>query len=1614
MFRCAKLVLVIISLVVVNQSRADAELYSSNQWEAQIKSWQENGNPPEFEIIRETMEGLAASTSIIPARETYLQILRQLQGGLPWIEMDEIRSMFIYWLESARSIAVESEDLSWINYHLARLLEEDAAKDFDPDRWIRSYQTAVFLDGLNPMEKRYAFKRKADLLALYGHQQFDSRGAVIRRPDYASAVEIYREILESDKELDSEIKERVEIRLNQIMEPRLEWLSQRSFFPDTEVQLTLRSQNLDEVGVKIFRLNDYNDLELGEDGAIRVSNSVIAGGAVQSFTYTPSPDLPYYPSEDNWDLGVQPAGIYWLRASAGEIVDESILLVTDLAILAHYSDHGLHIQGVDVDSGKPVEDLNWRLIAPGSAGDALDISGSGVVEHLAKIEIDLSGYPLVWLMVDSGGMPALLWANPVDLAEQTLTWLVETNRPTAKFGEQIQWKAQLDHNRSRSYSKLDWSKPILSRWQAPDGTVFDAQKHDSGRFKTLTGKITPDALHGEGIYSLRFEGKSLDGSTLVSMEIPVIYAGGSPSGIIQAQYSWDTPELDLLSIWILERQGISGSLSLKTPAGNPVTGAMVTISLYPAGEPSPVITETSLQSDSEGRVALSWNNFPEDLLPGIYRIETLVQSGDATIVCQDYWIEVRALSIAPEISVDQQIYNPGDIVQLNLELNSIDTLEAPIQGILIVHREQWQRTYVHRKRGSEISEEVWLALPERSLLARSQSDYRVGAEGYYTEEILRLETEADKGPIHFDIPAAEEGFYRVSWVGVGSSGKSVQAETEFRVYRPESLRRGIRFPELNIIVNESPLSITIPNRLLLTAPHVNASFLFTGGTNGPEIRRFSISVSGDALITFRLPETRHDWAWLELNTFYQGEWLSKNVLAPLSQPESTLVVDADLPERNFHPGENLHFGLKVTDVSGEPVEAEIHVEILPVAGMNITNAFAQYRQEQLFSMTMPWMTWSSVSNFPFKDNSVQSELSVLPFSDMPESEVRKIAQWQNYRNRISEPSIWLSNIYTDESGVGEMQFSLPDYSSEWMIKIHAKDRNYREGTFEQAISTYSAIELEWSAPSLLYLGDEIHHPVQISNQSGHNVKGHLTQRLSIDSQLEDQEEWSLELSPGEELSLPLQLSPLSSGCLQVDLYFNADLVQQHAQQTLEVVDARFIGPFWRLEKPAENAGQVIASKTVHGLKELLKFSLDYSVNQKSLHLEEIVGSLFRDDFLATTMYVKTDDATKLGDWTFLKKKQNENGGWSRSPGTQSDPWLTALILWMASERGGEKEDELSGMAARAHSYLVERLFETSGDPLLIAWILHANTYYHTYFGDGRLERMEARAYLSLMREINNLGVEVEALLLMVSLLQQFEEEAGLLLARLQRSVVKDDIQWTTARHGYENLFPLLSLRALLWAHAEWGGANRLAELLPGALVSHHEDNLTTFLAQVIAVEYLLSRPQTGSDKESVFNLSLQNHLLNPSDPLEFAELEFKRKILTPTLLKGFVERNEAWNPGTALQIGDSLEMGVRLAFDEKPGQKTIRIRTPAGLTNGNIINSVRWLSDDVAHKIITGKYHTDIIFQSVEPCQIGFRCSLRAETAGKFTIPALLLFSERSSIPEVISDSMSIEVKHPD
>ena len=82
----------------------------------------------------------------------------------------------------------------------------------------------------------------------------------------------------------------------------------------------------------------------------------------------------------------------------------------------------------------------------------------------------------------------------------------------------------------------------------------------------------------------------------------------------------------------------------------------------------------------------------------------------------------------------EQIIQTGDSVYIEIvEVQRGLALTRSPEGELVAYRENWENRYVHRKKGTPLSEAEYNELPDRSILSSAKTDYRLVERGKVRE-----------------------------------------------------------------------------------------------------------------------------------------------------------------------------------------------------------------------------------------------------------------------------------------------------------------------------------------------------------------------------------------------------------------------------------------------------------------------------------------------------------------------------------------------------------------------------------------------------------------------------------------------------------------------------------------------------------------------------------------------------------------------------------------------------------------------------------------------------------------------------------------------------------------
>ncbi|PIU87178.1 hypothetical protein COS66_02360, partial [Candidatus Berkelbacteria bacterium CG06_land_8_20_14_3_00_43_10] len=135
------------------------------------------------------------------------------------------------------------------------------------------------------------------------------------------------------------------------------------------------------------------------------------------------------------------------------------------------------------------------------------------------------------------------------------------------------------------------------------------------------------------------------------------------------------------------------------------------------------------------------------------------------------------------------------------------------------------------------------------------------------------------------------------------------------------------------------------------------------------------------------------------------------------------------------------------------------------------------------------------------------------------------------RRTLQETAFFLPHLTSDENGMVNMAFTVPETVTGWRLMAFAHDRELRGGTLSAEAVTTKDLRVEPDPPRFVREGDEVLFAVKVSNRSDKPLKGRArlglsdaVTRQSVDAALGNgQPERDLELGAGESLVLAWRL-----------------------------------------------------------------------------------------------------------------------------------------------------------------------------------------------------------------------------------------------------------------------------------------------------------------------------------------------------------------------------------------------------------------------------------------------------------------------------------------------------------
>jgi hypothetical protein len=1525
------------------------------------------------------LERWAVSTDLETARRAYVATLVASDGG---------------WAVGAAPAQAEI----WLRHVDDGLRLEPAAADraallLARARWLmvpepqplaaiaaagESLNEAYALRHDDPAMRARVAEAYAQWLERYGRRVLgrESAAGYDLAPDPARALEVYRELAAGD-DRHAPVRHARE-RVAELTRPWLAVEIPHHFHPEVEALVVVHSRNTQTVRLVVRSL----DVTVGDEALARLlAGGGQAPGAATTTAHEAAADITAgmaavevaqhtlaiggvvvggLPQATPWRIGqALAAGVYQVEAQADGLAASGWFMVSDLALVVARDGRAVHAWLTELESGRGVEAATvhvWQEREGAWIPAATTTTGT---DGEARLELAPSASG-----GDAGSL--LLAASGSRLAYVRLPQLERVREPTRLRGATMVTPplAVRQGQRFAARGYLVHSGPLPASVPAQLVTV-----------QGETVRPLELAVADDGVFALDFEvGDWLPGTYYLALDgvataapAAVLYVEGPATVGWRATVMWrdngSAPQG-----WLPAHSAATGLLRVRMAAtGQPVAGAR--FALWLAGDDTPI---AEVLTDAEGNAEFRLQAFgssADSRQPTSMIVRRL--DGEAAGVWQQLPLVAAPAQSRVDLVLGHQLVSQGEELVARLQVVQPSTADGRVDGTLLVHRLAWQATYVHRKKGQEITGEAYRQLPERSFIGAAQSDYVLRSEGIREDLVGQWPLAVGTAAVDWAYRPQRPGHYRLTWLPTAATAAQ-PARASFWVGNPQLQQLDFRTEHTRLLTEQSVDHAQL--RFLLLTPRSQRPLLRIAGASA--IDSFTIHTPQERSWFDSLPLVGGHGLYLEAGHTGDGRFLADRVRSVGPAPAVTLtgIVTSHDAVPATSSVDLMLAGSGDDLATGAPAVARVWLWVQPPpVDARLADRWAALETGRA-PASLPWTTRDSAMERPFYQ----------PLGEVRAAGADRLSA--NYMASSSLPAgppadtpalAMLSGVPLSGGRITH-RFDRGQFPADWWLVAVVRSADGRMAQWHQALPPPDTQAVTLEMAPWLRVGDQA---VLAAARLGGGSVTDVQVTVPSDWQVVEQHA----VGGG---SLRWRLSPTQVG--------GAELAVQSAAGTalrlrLPVVGSglpashRGVTPLLTGQSVAAAPGQELALGIHPLVRDWLNEALatSWGVGRWAV---VFAGLQYREVWLRMGFSAAEIDAAVPAMGSTIRQviaelsaRQMPTGAWSLCAEGVDDPWLSAWIQWLlhTAVRSGFECDPavLDGATER-----LLQIMASGRQPRLRAWLLHATTQRLLGGRQRHPNRIESRTLAQLVQERQQLDALSVALLLPTLQFLGLDDELAAcrqIVVQRQAQVGKrpqsaDGASWLSAlaedalldyltddqandapdsrgvvrwiEHTlnaqppyFEAAWAALPLARAVRQLDDWQADFRVMIERNGELWAERAVLPSAWLQQAVATRIAL--PDAGQPTWSVgvvpasAPLYLLQSAAAPASDSPAGD-EWTLTILVqrevPTLLRGMTQVVLPWQPGMALQRGDVLQWSLEYCGASPLASGWIEIPLAAG------------------------------------------------------------------------------------
>lgn len=936
-------------------------------------------------------------------------------------------------------------------------------------------------------------------------------------------------------------------------------------------------------------------------------------------------------------LGRQKPGLYLLEARGSVDAAVGWLLVTDLALITKSAAGRVIAYTTDLRTGKPVPSVDLTFF-----GEHGNRTAKTNAQGIAELNLPASAGAEFECLAREGNSIAYGRFRPYGYQSENgpdrYRVLTYTDRPVYRPGHKVQFKGVARRLEPVNYSLPSPQEVQVSVKDEQDTVLWEdsVQMNERGAFAGHFD-LSPEARSGNYYLTATIDGEEhTDTFAIASYRKPEWrvdvepgkknYVRGEQVPVtIRATYYYGAPVVEGQVHYTVYRSHRYSWWDEDEEESDAFEGGM-------SGD---VVASGDAMTDQDGTARFDFSTTvtddPDWAGDYDYSVEAEVTDASDRYASGNASVRVSAGELTLDARPSRYVAAPGDTVKILVQAKDLE--DRPAANVTVT---------------AEATLDLWTA-------GRVEQRRVGGAE---------LHTDA-KGKAEFPVTLPEPGLVVARVTTRDGRGNTITSTTDVWVTTEDGGDYATNYPALSLLPDKKSYRKGDTMQVLVNTDRPGATALVAVESDRIHDYRMVTLTSKSTVVRFKIQPGYEPNVFVTACMVKGREFTSTEAKIMVNAEGHRLKIDIRSDREVYRPGDTATYTIRTTNAAGKPVPAEVSFGV-------VDEAVYAIREEPKVGL---WETF-----YPRRRNEVITQFS---YPEVYLGDADKDAANLSVRKNFPDTAYWNAFLTTDASGQATVKLRLPDNLTSWRATAMGHTAQTEVGKATHNLRVMRDLTLRLQTPRFLTEGDRLTLSAVVHNYTagplepsvrlqatGLNLAGNAEQKVRIDPGGSQKVTWDVTAPAAGKATVT---ATASAGTLSDGMQLNVPVVafaRKDVKYKTGAVSASAATEEFPLDPNAVRAdAELRLSPTLAGA---LLGSLEYLTSYPHGCTEQTMSSFLPDVVVLRALkglglqnpnlVNRLPEMTQAG-LLRLYRYQHADGGWGWWEYDETDPWMTAYVLF---------------------------------------------------------------------------------------------------------------------------------------------------------------------------------------------------------------------------------------------------------------------------------------------------------------------------------------------------------------